>query len=65
MILKTFKSHKNSYGPNNPFFGKHHSEESKRKMSLAHTGKILSKEHIEKAVATIESISNELQLKLK
>ncbi|MDA2921718.1 NUMOD3 domain-containing DNA-binding protein [Patescibacteria group bacterium AH-259-L07] len=32
-------------GNKNPFWGKHHTEESKIKMSKAHTGKKLSEEH--------------------
>jgi len=32
-------------GTNNPFFGKHHTEETKKKMSEKHKGKKLTEEH--------------------
>lgn len=37
--------HKADIGENNPMYGKHHTEESKRKMSDSHKGKHLSDEH--------------------
>ena len=50
-IKKQRDSHIGKYaGENNPFYGKHHSEESKAKMSASHTGrgKPLSEEHKKK-----------------
>ena len=38
----------NHSGEKNPFFGRHHTEESKNKMRLAHKGKVISKETREK-----------------
>jgi len=35
----------NHIGKNNPFYGKKHKEESKRKMSESHKGKVFSEEH--------------------
>ena len=42
------KGHKFSGGEKNPFFGKTHSVEARKKMSESHKGKKLSKESIEK-----------------
>ena len=38
----------NNKGKNNPFYGKKHSEETKKKMRLAHKNKILSEKHKKK-----------------
>jgi len=43
---------KATQGDKNPFFGKHHSQESKEKNRQAHLGKRLSKETIEKQIAS-------------
>lgn len=46
---KMSDSHK---GAKNSFYGKKHTEESKRKISMFHTGRKLTKEHIEKVRAS-------------
>lgn len=42
---KIRENHPDFSGENHPMYGKHHSEESKNKMSESHKGKTLSEEH--------------------
>jgi hypothetical protein len=43
LIPETGKNGASLYGDKNPFFGKHHSKETKEKIRLAHTGKSVNK----------------------
>lgn len=47
---------RNMYGKNNPFYGKHHTEETKRKISETFKGKKLSKEHKNKIKETTKKL---------
>lgn len=45
-ISETKRKNRDKFsGKNNYFYGKHHTKETKQKLSNAHSGKILSKEH--------------------
>jgi len=48
----------NTSGSENPFYGKHHSEEVKEKNRIAHLGKKQSRETIEKRIKTIRERYN-------
>jgi hypothetical protein len=46
-ILKKINENRDRYGEKNPFWGKHHNDETKRAISAARAGKPLSEEHRE------------------
>ena len=55
------ENHANFKGENHPFYGKHHTEETKRKMSEAKKGKYCGeKNHRSKSVVQIDPNTNEI-----